>query len=824
MSQRKKIVAIMFTSLANHNNLIKQDEKLALEILNEHNTILSKIFDKFYGQIIKHINESIFAEFPSATDATNCALAIQNKLKEFNDGSPQDFQINVGIGIHMAEVYEEDGDLFGDGINLAARIKAIASKNEIFTTQAIYNSIRSEKNMFIRDVGRVVLKNIQDPERIFKVYNSKSVFDAETLDALIHNMKERGIEFFDYQSTKNQNIKICVHYINNLGSKDDEFMCFGITDSINIELNKIDNLSTPKTADILKFKDIDDSVTLGHELNVDYLLQGSLMKMEEQLRLSITMKNVTNSSELWSNQWDSTISELSNIKDNIVIKILESLGINIPEHLQKNDSQKAEVDPKAYEFLMKGKYVFLNAKNATDLDISSALFKQAFEQQPNYITARNYYANILFRLKKYDLAISSLEEAENIGKQNKDDKGLCQLYNTFGIIYKQMGKYSKAINYLKEGLRLATNLEILTQEANLLNVLGQCYTNMTNPEKAIDYLKRSIKIKRQLDRPIEIANSLGNLAIAYKRIGDYAKAISLWEESIELTKNNNIQYQLGRSIMNYANLLYYIGHSDSAHAKYLEAIELCKQFNNFADIGMIYRHLGLIELNNKNPEKAIQYLLKANQTHQDTKHQIAMDTTTLFLGQAYLQNDDLDNAVKYIDQAVTLTNRRRHSDKTKSFDEYYTLPSRCVRELINSKVNGENQEELNLLLDEIQTLHKDKHKGRELWWLAQAYYIVKDFKNSQKCQKLAQDELYRKADRIRDKKIRQDYLKLPPLHQEIFMNMEEIFNINQEEKSSSIKEQENNKETIYKFCPSCGFSNDKLFKFCPGCGASLLSE
>ena len=136
----------------------------------------------------------------------------------------------------------------------------------------------------------------------------------------------------------------------------------------------------------------------------------------------------------------------------------------------------------------------------------SALFKQAFEEQPTFIIARNYYANILFRLRKYEDAISSLEEAENIGKKNKDQMGLCQIYNTFGIIYKQMGKYSKAINYLKDGLRLATNLEKLAQEANILNALGQCYTNMTNPDKAIDYLKRSIKIKRQLDRPIEIAN------------------------------------------------------------------------------------------------------------------------------------------------------------------------------------------------------------------------------------------------------------------------------------------------------------------------------
>ena len=94
----------------------------------------------------------------------------------------------------MSEVYEEDGDLFGDGINLAARIKSLASSSEILTTQAVYNSIRSEKNMHIKDIGRVVLKNIQDPERIFKVYNTKVQFDSEPLDALINHMKDRGVK------------------------------------------------------------------------------------------------------------------------------------------------------------------------------------------------------------------------------------------------------------------------------------------------------------------------------------------------------------------------------------------------------------------------------------------------------------------------------------------------------------------------------------------------------------------------------------------------------------------------------------------------------
>ena len=174
MAPKKKIVAIIFTSLVDYQQLTKKDSKLALEILSEHDKLLLKIISKHDGRIIKHINESVFAEFPSATDATKCSLDIQTILKETNEINPPDFQINIGIGIHMAEVYEEKGDLFGDGINLAARIKSIAYKDEILTTQAVYNSIRSEKGIFIRDLGRVVLKNIDDPERVFKVYNNNN--------------------------------------------------------------------------------------------------------------------------------------------------------------------------------------------------------------------------------------------------------------------------------------------------------------------------------------------------------------------------------------------------------------------------------------------------------------------------------------------------------------------------------------------------------------------------------------------------------------------------------------------------------------------------
>ena len=104
MAGNKKIVAIMFTSLVDFSKLAKKDNKLALELLSEHDKILSAIINEYKGRIIKHINDSIFAEFPSATNATNCSITIQNKIQKFNDINPKDFQMHVGIGLHMAEV------------------------------------------------------------------------------------------------------------------------------------------------------------------------------------------------------------------------------------------------------------------------------------------------------------------------------------------------------------------------------------------------------------------------------------------------------------------------------------------------------------------------------------------------------------------------------------------------------------------------------------------------------------------------------------------------------------------------------------------------
>jgi class 3 adenylate cyclase/TolB-like protein/lipopolysaccharide biosynthesis regulator YciM len=830
MVQRKKIVAIMFTSLANYQELVKEDSKLALELLNEHDKILSTIIKEFFGNIIKHITESIFVEFPSATDAINCSLKIQSDLELLNRSNPKDFQIVVGCGIHMAEVYEENGDLFGDGINLAARIKALTAADEILTTQAVYNSIRSEKNIFVRDIGRVVLKNIDDPERVFKIYPTESKFELETLDIIIQTMKNRGIIFYDHQSIAQEKIDICMHYIHNLGDKDSEFLCYGITDDINNVLNQINGLKTPDMAKIIKSKNLSDFNDLISEYNVDYLVKGSFIKIGNQMRLSISMNNTSNGKELWIDKWECEDKNLPDTKNKILIKILDSIGVDIPKSIQTK-SVEHEITPKAYEFYTKGKFTQVNAKNKTDLEIARSLYKKAYESQPSYVVAKTNYARVSMQLGEHEQSIKILEAAEIDAKKFNDIKGLVTVYNNFGLVYKLLGKYNLAIDALSEGLRIVVSeeSEIWTmsekniQEAVILNTLGQCYTLTSSFSKGIKALKKSIKLRRQEKKMDKILVPLSNLGTAYKKIGDYAKAIELQQETIKILKENDeAQVFLGRTYMNYAHLLYYIGRVEEAEKKYLQAIDICKAFNSLPDLGLIYRHLGLVELNKKDPESAIKYLLKANKTHKEAKHQIAIESTTLFLAQAYLQNDDLDNASKYIKQAIILTNRRRHSDSKNSWSEYWTLPSRCVEALINCHLNIEsttNKSNLDKLFNEIIMIHQDKNKSRELWWLAKGYFMIEQLDKAHECQKLAQEEIYIKAERIRDKKIREEYLTLPPLHKEIFVKLTND-KVSKEEQTK-VSQATNTDVNIFKFCPSCGFNNDNAFKFCPSCGGAL---
>ena len=235
---KKKLAAVMFCKFVDYDKYVQNDKKLAIKILSDYDSVITKNVKKFSGRLIKNINETVFAEFPSSTDAVRCAISIHYNFKKENSQNPDTYQIHGKIGIHMGEVYEKDGDLFGDGVNLAARIQPIAETDGTVCTQSVYNAIRSDNTIFLRDMGRIALKNIQDPERVFKIYKDKNEFNKETASELTEKLIEAGVDLFDRKSGKESVTPIAVSYIKNLGSSEDDFFCYGITEDLILDISK----------------------------------------------------------------------------------------------------------------------------------------------------------------------------------------------------------------------------------------------------------------------------------------------------------------------------------------------------------------------------------------------------------------------------------------------------------------------------------------------------------------------------------------------------------------------------------------------------------
>ena len=829
---QKKLAAIMFTHLVEYDQYLKKDESLALKVLNEHKELIHANINSFNGNIIKHLDNMTFIEFYSATDAVNCAIAIHLNLKKENSTNPATYQMNLKIGIHMGEVYEKDNDLFGEGVNLAARVQAVAKPGGTVTTQAIYNSIRSEENILVRDMGRVHLKNIKEPERVFKVYNSRDEYDKETESELTGKLIRKDIDLVDRKKEIKQELSIGITYLKNLGSSDDEFFCYGITQDLIVEITKINKIKVPQISEIVTLKDVSLTIPqLGEKLGVDFIVNGNIMKMGDNFRLSLECHDIKQDEALWMESWDGTNDILQDIKGKATHKILSSLNVDVPEYLEKKVKRERSVSPESYEYFIKGKYLSSTAKSKIDIEIVQDLYKKAIEIDPDYIEPRYHYAFELVRLSELDQAMTALNEAMIIAKKNKDNSGIAGINTIYGHIYKNKGRYEEALQSYEVALEIRVKEKKLQDEAKVLNGLAQCYNLLNNNDKAFEYYNRSIEIKRRIDDKQGVANSLSNLSISYRRVGDYSKAINYSKEAIEYFNDIDNPASRYRNLMQLGQYQIIVGYLEEGKENLRKSLDFMLTAHDYKSVGMIYRYLGLVEINNQNWKNAQKYFIKALNYHQQSQHRAAFEFTTLFLGLSYFYDDNFEQAEKFIKKAVEITSRRTNVPSRKTDVTFYGNTAVASHLMLKSKLEKCTEKELDLFIEKLERdrrviFEESGDEGwikREYWYISKSYLSLGCHEKFNKYKKMAYEHLILQSKLIEDEKIRNDYISLPLLHRLLQENTLMTPNIKDDADKKVDSNSSNEELSIFLFCPECGFNNENKFKFCPSCGSSLKS-
>jgi TolB-like protein/Tfp pilus assembly protein PilF len=355
------------------------DEVGTLKGLTERRGILDKLIGDHRGRIANTAGDSVLAEFGSAVEAVECAVEVQTALAEVNTGIEPDRRINYRIGVHVGDVMVRAGDLFGDGVNIAARLEGLAEPGGICVSSSAYEHVQGKVAVTFTDLGEHSLKNISRPIRAYRVLG----LEANT---------DRGAP----PTSSAPRLSIVVLPFANIGGNhEQDYFVDGVTENLTTDLSRISGAFVIARNTAFTFKgNAIDVKKLGRELNVRYVLEGSVQRGGNRLRVNVQLIDAETGSHLWAERFDKPVGDLFDMQDEIVSRLANTLNAELIEA----EARRAERSPRpdATDLYFQGR-VFLN-KGVTPALMARArdFFARALALDPDNVEAAVAAAHVDF--------------------------------------------------------------------------------------------------------------------------------------------------------------------------------------------------------------------------------------------------------------------------------------------------------------------------------------------------------------------------------------------------------------------------------------------
>ena len=600
----------MFTDIVGYSSMVSKDEDGAMELLSMHDKIIEPILTDHGGEIIKKIGDSIFVRFKSPREGVETAIKIQKKLKKRNSISDSQNKFQIRIGLHTGSVIEKDNDLFGYDVNLCSRIESIAPRGGIAASIDIIQACKDNTSFHTREMGHVKLKNIPNPQQIYKIYSDSQEYDAETPKLLQRSLIENGINIVDIDNYEAEDtFSIAILYINNLGAADDEMIAYSLTDNLTSDLEYINSVRTPVFNDILQYKGADLSISdIARKMEVDNVLRGSMLKSKDALYLSFDLVNINSGKVLWKNKWTESIINEKHIRRHIITAILEQFNLQLTDQLAEIYSENITDSEQALEMYYKAKYYSDNIHSTNDLNKGCDLLESAIKLDNNFVVAYALHALVLQRLGHYGKAETYLDKGKNIALSKNDIQGLASIHNISNIVYFTQGKYQKALEHIESALEYQMQLNNKLKLAKYRANYAQCLNQLNEIDLAIEQNKESIKLKKELEEIKSLGASYAVLANTYFSKGDFSLALETGIKAIAIFRANKMVNFEARALVLVSDSLMHLGRYKEMRGYTAQAESILADFDEPFLIGKLELMHSHYRLNENDINAAIDHV------------------------------------------------------------------------------------------------------------------------------------------------------------------------------------------------------------------------
>ena len=407
---KRRLAAILAADIAGYSRLMGEDEAATVRDLKGHQGVVLPLVGEFGGRIIDTAGDGIMAEFPSVIGATECAVEIQTVMAERNAEVPESRRMQLRIGINLGDVIHDETRIYGDGINIAARLEALADPGGVLVSNTVYDQVRGKLPVAFEDVGERQVKNIEQPVRMYRL-RAPGTFPRELATPVrrpaVANRRRWivwglaaflvilgvagawwiGSRFSPAQparSTEAPRLSIVVLPFRNLsGDPSQDYFADGITEDLTTDLSRIAGsfVIARNTAFTFKDKPVDIR-EIGRELGVRYVLEGSVRRMGGTVRVNAQLIDAGTGAHLWAEQMDVDQGALATSQDNF--GIASRLARTLSFELVNAEGRRApRANPDAVDLTMRGWSVLNAGSNKDDVQQSVRLFEEALRIDPD---------------------------------------------------------------------------------------------------------------------------------------------------------------------------------------------------------------------------------------------------------------------------------------------------------------------------------------------------------------------------------------------------------------------------------------------------------
>lgn len=525
---RRRLAAVLAADIAGYSRLIGDDDVEAVSQLKGHQATVLPLIPKFNGRVIDTAGDGILAEFPSAFNAVQCAISIQSLMRERNESVRQDRQMQFRIGVNLGDVIYDEVRLYGDGVNIAARLEALAEPGGICISAKVYDEIRGRLPIQVSDIGEQRLKNISQPVHAYRVHRSgkngsvsaskrspirvrKQLWLGVVIAAVIVLIGavwsiNKGMSTASRTLVTRESIAarpgIAIAPFKQIGQgAERDYFTDGLTEDLITDLSGVSALRViARQSSFSMNSDLQDIKTAALELGVQYILLGTVRKSGSTLRVTASLVDVQDGRNVWADRYDHPVDDILALQDKITRQITRSLSVKLTADEESRFSRTAVINEDAYDTLLQG-LLLLHRYSAADNDAAREKFKKAAAIDPYYARA---YANIALT---YAWDIAWYGEAGNsrvialandaAQKAEELDSTLPQIYFARGVLSIAQRRYQDAIDAVQRAIKLNTNYadayalmayaELLNGEAeNSLNTIESAM--LLNPKYPFSYL------------------------------------------------------------------------------------------------------------------------------------------------------------------------------------------------------------------------------------------------------------------------------------------------------------------------------------------------